>query len=107
MVFQRPGSVGLVALIFAMVILARSGNAIRSALHSTISDDGSSMGCIPRLFGDGDCDMENDTEDCGESVCSTEAPCLLLNPLGVFATSIGSCPTRSTYKSVPRTSVLG
>ena len=58
MIFPRAGSVGLAAVSYALVLLSRR-------VLADTSDDSSALGCVPRFFADGDCDLENDTEDCG------------------------------------------
>lgn len=57
---QRAGPVAIVALGYALVFSSEG------VLAATFSDDSSLNGCTDRFIGDGDCDLTNDNEDCGE-----------------------------------------
>ena len=52
-----PQRFGLVALAYALVLL--------TSVVARTSSDSTSQGCIARFLGDGDCDLQNNNEECG------------------------------------------
>ncbi|CAM9103533.1 unnamed protein product [Laminaria digitata] len=54
MMFQRTGPIALGALGYALALLS----------DSVLAYSSTTLGCIPSFIADGDCDLQNDNEDC-------------------------------------------